>query len=42
MLTLIIIVVLFIVFDYMAWRWGVDTTDGVTSCEWDRRWRSFE
>ncbi len=37
MLTLIIIVALFIVFDYMALRWGVDTTDGITSCEWKRR-----
>ena len=32
-----------IFFDLAAWRWGVDSTDGVDSPEWERRrnWRGF-
>lgn len=42
MLTILIIVALFIVFDMIALRWSVDSTDGITSCEWDRRWRAYD
>ena len=38
MLTIIIVLALFIVFDMAALRWGVDSTDGIGSCEWERRW----
>jgi hypothetical protein len=38
MLTMIILLALFIVFDVTALRWGVDSTDGIVSREWDRRW----
>jgi hypothetical protein len=40
MLTIIILLALFIVFDIAALRWGVDSTDGIASCEWERRWHS--
>jgi hypothetical protein len=40
MLTIIILLALFIVFDMAALRWGVDSTDGIASCEWERRWHS--
>jgi hypothetical protein len=42
MLTIIILLALFIVFDLVALRWSVDTTDGITSREWDRRWHRFD
>jgi hypothetical protein len=42
MLAIIILLTLFIVFDIIALRWSVDTTDGITSREWDRRWHQFE
>ncbi len=42
MLTIIILVALFIIFDIIALRWSVDTTDDVTSCEWNRRWHQFD
>lgn len=38
MLTIIIVLALFIVFDIVALRWGVDSTDGIASREWERRW----
>ena len=38
MLTIIILLALFIVFDMAALRWGVDSTDGIASREWERRW----
>jgi hypothetical protein len=37
MLTLLIVLALFIVLDLAALRWGVDSTERVDSCEWDRR-----
>ena len=42
MLTIIIILALFVVFDIMALRWSVETTDGITSREWDRRSRRYD
>jgi hypothetical protein len=41
MLTIIIILALFVVLDIMALRWSVDTTDGITSGEWERRSRRY-
>ena len=38
MLTLLILLALFVVFDMAALRWGVDSTEGIASCEWTRRW----
>ena len=38
MLTIIILLALFIVFDVAALRRGVDSTEGIASCEWERRW----
>ena len=38
MFTIIILLALFIVFDIIALRWSVDSTEGITSREWDRRW----
>ena len=38
MLTIIILLAVFIVLDLAAMRWGVDSTDGVASREWERRW----
>ena len=32
-----------LVLDFAAWRWGVDSTDGPASAEWERRraWRGY-
>lgn len=38
MLTVIIILALFVVLGVAALRWGVDSTESITSCEWERRW----
>jgi hypothetical protein len=38
MFTLMILLAVFIVIDIAALRWGVDSRDGLTSCEWVRRW----
>ena len=27
----------FIVFDLVSWRWGIDSTEDVNSSEWDKR-----
>ena len=40
MLTILILLALFIVFDMAALSWGVDSTDGIASREWERRWHS--
>jgi hypothetical protein len=40
MLTFIILLALFIVFDLAALHWGVDSTDTLASCEWGRRWQA--
>ncbi len=37
MFTLIILLALLIVVDLAALRWGVDSTDTLASCEWERR-----
>jgi hypothetical protein len=39
MFTIIILLTLFIVLDIAALRWGTDSTENFTSCEWDRRRR---
>ncbi len=38
---LILLLVALVLFDLAALRWGVDTTDGIDSPEWERRrtWR---
>jgi hypothetical protein len=40
---LLMIVIGLMLFEIAAWRWGVDSTDGVDSREWERRrsWRGF-
>jgi len=37
MFMLIILLALLIVVDLAALRWGVDSTDTLASCEWERR-----
>lgn len=37
MLILLIILALLLVLDIAAWYWGVDSTDKIDSCEWERR-----
>ena len=37
MFTIIIVLTLFIVLDIAALRWGMDSTERVDSCEWERR-----
>jgi hypothetical protein len=39
MVTIIIVFALFIVLDLAALRWGMDSTESVDSCEWERRWQ---
>ena len=34
---LILLIVALMLFDLAARRWGVDTTDGIESPEWERR-----
>ena len=40
-MALVILLVLLVVFEISALRWGADSTDGVDSPEWERRrhWR---
>ena len=38
MFIIIALLVLFVVLDIAALRWGFDSTEGITSCEWTRRW----
>jgi hypothetical protein len=40
---LLVIVIGLMLFEIAAWRWGVDSTDGIDSREWERRrsWRGF-
>ena len=40
MFAFIILLALFIVLDLVALRWGVDSTDKLASCEWERRWHT--
>ena len=37
MIALLIFVLAFVLFDMAAMRWGIDTTEGMDSCEWNRR-----
>ena len=37
MFTILIILALFIVLDIAALRWGMDSTERIESCEWERR-----
>jgi hypothetical protein len=41
--TLVILLIGLVIFEVAAWRWGVDSTDGVDSPEWERRrdWRGY-
>ena len=40
LITLFIILILFVVLDVAAMRWGVNSAEKLGSCEWDRRWNS--
>lgn len=42
MFTIIILLALLIVFDIVALRWGVDSTEGITSREWERKWHLYD
>ncbi len=39
----LILLLALVAFELATWRWGVDSTDGVDSPEWERRrsWRGF-
>ena len=37
MLTLLVFLFLLLIFDIAAMRWGVDSSDGLESKEWERR-----
>jgi hypothetical protein len=43
MIELAVVLIALAVFEIAAWRWGVDSTDGVDSPEWLRRrdWPGF-
>ncbi len=41
MLTIIILFALIIVFDIVALRWGLNSTESISSCESERRWRWY-
>ncbi len=34
---ILILLALLIVLDLASWRWGVNSTDDLDSCEWERR-----
>lgn len=40
---IIIIMIVYMAFAFAALRWGVDSTDGICSTEWERRqsWYGF-
>jgi hypothetical protein len=40
---LLLLLVMLLALDLAAFRWGVDSTDGIDSPEWERRrnWRGF-
>ena len=42
-MVVVIALMILVVFEFVAWRWGVDSTDGFDSLEWERRrdWRGF-
>jgi hypothetical protein len=37
MMIVLAILIAFVVFDLVSWRWGVDSTEDFNSREWDRR-----
>jgi hypothetical protein len=37
MLIVLALLIAFIVFDLISWRWGADSTEDFNSREWDRR-----
>ena len=37
MLTIVMLLLALVLFDLIAMRRGIDSTDGVNSCEWERR-----
>ena len=37
MMIVLALLIGFIVFDLVSWRWGVDSTEDVNSHEWDKR-----
>jgi hypothetical protein len=41
MMIVLALLITFILFDLIAWRWGTDSTEDFNSREWDRRknWR---
>ena len=39
-ITFILIVLILLIFDMMALRWGYDSRDGIDSEEWERRQRA--
>jgi hypothetical protein len=42
MMIVILLLVALMLFDLLVYQWGVDSTDGFESAEWERRhtWRS--
>jgi hypothetical protein len=37
MVIALVLLIALIVFDLASWRWGVDSTEGIYSREWDKR-----
>ena len=37
MMIILALLIAFIVFDLVSWRWGVDSTEDIDSREWDKR-----
>jgi hypothetical protein len=37
MMIILALLIAFIVFDLVSWRWGVDSTEEIDSREWGRR-----
>ena len=37
MITILVLLLAFVLIDVAALRWGTDSTEGVNSCEWERR-----
>jgi hypothetical protein len=42
MFIIIAVLLLFVVLDIAALIWGFDTTESITSCEWNRRWHQLQ
>jgi hypothetical protein len=43
MMMALVLLELLIILNIAAWKWGVDSTDGIDSPEWERRqsWNGF-